>query len=384
MANQGLVKYLQDNLRKGYDSNTLRNFLIKNGHNSRDVDEAIRQAYGTEVRHTIHFSPTTMISIAGIFISLVVVSFLFLNFFNLGTPEMLLDLNLDPVNVNVKAGENVVFISEIDNLGSSKRYDVFLKYELIDIATNEIVSFKEETRAIETKGSKQIKVNVPLDLEPGNYMLRAIASYNGQKAVATLPVEIKEGEVIEELVVEEDETIQEEPIEETKEIEETKVEETEDNAVDSSIGNSALTTFETLEKVEKIAKQDKLGAEKSCNELQLQTSKDLCFNKMGEVLGDRSYCNKIIDERTKDVCLSNIAQIMDKSEICESISRESRKDNCYMKFVLPPKQDYTVCDKVINQYLRQSCESLKQLSKLNMTNVAFYESLINQSLFEFV
>ena len=50
-----------------------------------------------------------------------------------------------------------------------------------------------------------------------------------------------------------------------------------------------------------------------------------------------------------------------------------------MNFVID-KKDYTVCDKVTNQYLRQSCESLKQLSQLNITDVAFYESLVNQSI----
>ena len=54
-----------------------------------------------------------------------------------------------------------------------------------------------------------------------------------------------------------------------------------------------------------------------------------------------------------------------------------------MNFVID-KKEYTVCIKVNNQYLRQSCESLKQLSELNITDVAFYESVLNQSLIEFI
>jgi len=148
-------------------------------------------------------------------------------------------------------------------------------------------------------------------------------------------------------------------------------------------GDQALTTFETLEKVEQIAPQNSQEAEDLCTALNLQVSRDLCFNKLGEVLGDKSYCDRIVDERTKDVCLSNVAKFTDNSLICEEIDKDSRRDSCYMNFVID-KKDYTVCDKVTNQYLSQSCESLRQLSKLNITGVSFYESLINQTFFDLI
>ena len=79
----------------------------------------------------------------------------------------------------------------MDNLGAAKRYDINLKYELISLNTNEIVTFKEETMAIETRGSKQIAMQIPSGSAGGDYVLRAIATYNGQRAVATLPVKIE-------------------------------------------------------------------------------------------------------------------------------------------------------------------------------------------------
>ena len=369
MANNTLIKYIQEQIKIGYDAQTIRGYLLKYGYSASDVDEAIKEVYRPEVRHVVHFSPTTMISIVSIFVGLIVVSFVFYNLMSSKTPETLLDLNLDGIKTTVKPGEDVTFIVEIDNLGSAKRYDVSLKYEVIHLKTSEVLTFKEETMAIETKGSKQININIPSDAAIGDYVLRAIATYDGQRAVATLPVEIEEGEFVEEP--------EEEPVEEPEEEIPEEVEE-ETGVTD------ALTTFETLEKVEKIAKQNKREAEKLCNKLVLQTSRDLCFNKIAEVLGDRTYCEKVNDERTKDVCISNVAKIVDKSEICEEITKDSRKDNCYMSFVTGGKKDYTVCVKVTNQYLKQSCESLKQLSKLNITDVAFYETLINQSLFELI
>lgn len=375
MADKRLINYIQEQLSKGYDTTTLKSHLIRHGYQPDAVDAAIRQINSPEVKHVIHFSPTTLISIAGIFVGLIVVVFVFLNF-SLSEPKQLLDLNIDTIESTVKAGESITIIIDISNIGSATRFDVNVKYELINLKTNDIFTLKEETIGIETRSSKQTNVLIPSDAEPGNYLLRAIALYGDQRAVATLSVKVEgtSEEAVEKPVVEE--PTEEEVPEETEEFEpeETEQEET---------GTSALNTFETLEKVEEIAEQDRTGAEDLCKELKLQTSRDLCFNKLAEVLQDKTYCEDIDAERTKDICLSNVAKLTDNSLICEEISKESRKDSCYMNFVID-KKDYTVCDKVTNSYLKQSCKSLEQLSKLNITDVAFYESLINQTFFNLV
>jgi len=385
MVNKSLVKYIKEQIKSGHDTESIRGVLLKNGYPAVEVDEAIRYVYSPEVRHVIHFSPTTMISIVAVFIGIVVVSLVLFNLISSNVPSMLLDLNLEGIKTTAKVGEDINFIAEIDNLGSAKRYDVNLRYEVINLETNNVLTFKEETRAIETKGSKSVRLGIPSDAAIGDYILRAIATYNSQKAVATLPIKILE-EDTEEITELEEPVVVEEPEEVSEESKEDPVEEPPEDQEEEkeTAGNDALTTYEALEKVESIAKQNRREAENICTELQLQISKDLCFNKMGEVLGDRTYCGRINDERTEDVCLSNVAKITDNNVICEDISKDSRKDSCYMNFVLPPKHDYSVCGKVTNQYLRQSCDSLRQLNELNITNVVFYESLINQSLFELV
>lgn len=387
MADKKLVKYIEDQAKKGFDTATIRNYLLRYGYSSSDVNGAMNSIYSPEVKHVIHFSPTALIGIAMIFISIVAVAFLFLNF-SPKAPDQLLDLNLEPIKTEVNAGEDITFLTEITSLGSAKRYDISIKYEVINLKTNEVLTFKEETRGIETMGSKQSKIRISSDADAGKYVLRAIATYNNQRAVATLPVTISKKEGIEEEpkeeqeIKEEEEKTEEETVEEPEEISDEEIKE-DDKEDTESIGSSALTTFETIEKVDKIAKQNPQEAESLCNKLELRTSKDLCFNKLGEVLGDVKYCEKIADERTKDICLSNVAIILGNSEICNGIAKDSRKDSCYMNFVIDNK-DYTVCDKVVNQYLKQSCESLRQLSELNITDIAFYETLLNQSLIEFV
>jgi hypothetical protein len=380
MADKKLVAYIREQLQSGYSLTKIKNHLIKHGYKKQEVEKAVNVIYRPdEVRHVIHFSPVTLIVLASIFV-IAIATFGFFYFFDSpGTPQQLLDLNLEPVTSTAKQGENIVFIVDILNLGSGARYDVFLKHELISLRTNKVVTFKEETKGIETSGSSQTRISIPTDAEPGDYVLRTIATYNGQRAVATLQVNVKEDEVTEQGI--EEPEVEETPSEQEPEITEPIIEEPEVEPVKD--GNlEGLSSFEVLERIKEIAKTDKSKAADLCQTLALQTSRDLCYNSVGEIASDRTYCTLIQDERTRDICFSNVARILKKSEICESISKDSRKDSCYMNFVVDFR-DYSVCDNVINQYLKQSCNSLKQLSELNSTNIVFYESLINRTLLSF-
>ena len=190
MVNKKLVEYIQEQIKRGYDAQTIKNYLLKYGYSSTDVDEAIRYISSPEIRHVIHFSPATLIGIAAIFVVLVVSTVAVVKFWPSKTPATLLDLNLESVKTTADPGSQITFISELDNLGAANRYDVSLRYELINTKTNNVLTFKEETRAIETKGSNQITIEIPSDATVGDYILRAIATYDGQRADATLPERI--------------------------------------------------------------------------------------------------------------------------------------------------------------------------------------------------
>ena len=43
---------------------------------------------------------------------------------------------------------------------------------------------------------------------------------------------------------------------------------------------------------------------------------------------------------------------------CDLIVSESKRDNCYTTFALDG--DYSVCEKITNKYLKQSCIALSQ------------------------
>jgi len=372
MVDGRLAAYIQQQMKNGYSIAAIRDYLIRYGYQPQQLDEAIQSLYSTQVNHIIHFSPATLIGIAVIFIAIIGSSAFFFSFSDEKT--QLLDINLEPVTTSVSPGQDLIFLTELANMGSSKRYDIMLRYELISTETKNIVTFKEETRGIETLGAKQTKLLVPDETEPGNYLLRALAEYNGQHATASMQVSInRDGSGV--ITV---------PIEAEKEPYPEALEEMPEQAIEEPQAQQpAQTAFDTLDGIEALAKSDRRKAEEQCASLQLQTNKDLCFDQIAESLNDKSYCYRIIDERTKDVCLSNVAKFIGQSTICAEIQKDTRRDNCYMNFVLD-KKDYTICPDIKEPYLRQSCDSLRQLSELNITDISFYDAFLNQTSFELV
>ena len=416
MASKKLTSYIKDQFAKGYDINTIKYQLIKTGYTTEQVNEAIRQSYGQkEVKHIIHFSPATMITILSIFLGLVAVSAVFFFMMKPDAPSQLLDMEIEAITSTAKQGGEVSFTVQLTSMGTKKRYDVNLKYELINKKTNKVVTFEEETKAIETSASLRKDMEIPSETLPGDYLLRAIAAYDSQRAVATLQIKIETAgtavreceedsyldcgdgiSITEYLCVEGEKVYSDEqcPGKECGEKTAKPCEEAEwinyptcdwstvpCDAEPVTPGQINLdNSFEALEKIKELAKQNPAEAAAYCPKFRFQTSKDVCYEYVGEEAADTGYCEIIQDERTKDICYANVARKMDMPKVCERIKKDNRRDSCYMSFVIEGKRDFSVCEKVVNEYLKQSCNSLKQLSDINATQLSFYQDLISQSL----
>jgi len=418
MAGKQLISYIKDQFDKGYDVNTIKYHLMKHGYTAEQVNEAISESYGQkEVKHIIHFSPATMITILSVFLGLIVLSSIFFFVTNEKGPEQLLDIELKGITTTAQQGSEISFIAELINQGSKKGYDVILKHEIISQKTNKLLTFKEETKAIEGSISFPVEVKVPDDALPGNYILRTIATYNSQRAVATLPAKIeKAGVAVKEC--EEDSPLdcgegisiteyncidgkkvlsgEQCPGRECPSIPDKPCEEAEWEAYPDCNWNTDLcyqepiqpgeidlddlSSFEALEKVKELAKQNSKEAAVYCPKFRFQTSKDVCYEYVGEESADTKYCEMIQDERTKDICYANIARKKFTPRLCQMIKKDDRRDSCYMSFVIEDEKDFSVCDKVMNEHLKQSCNSLKQLSEIDATQLSFYQDLISQSL----
>lgn len=116
-----------------------------------------------------------------------------------------------------------------------------------------------------------------------------------------------------------------------------------------------------------------------------QISKDLCYSGIATEKENISICNKIKtyrkDECYKDVAIKKqdisicneietqdfkywcIAVVTSNPSLCGKINAGNRVDICYMKFVM--EGNYEFCDKIVNEALRQSCNSLRMWKQFN-------------------
>ena len=385
MVKDSLVAYVRNLIQKGYNTSAIRSLLLRYNYSNREIDDVIALIYKPTIRHEIHLSRATTLFIIFIFIStLGVISFFY--FTQKVSQSKLLDLNLEPVVTTVKPGESISFLKEITNLGSSKRYDVVIKQEIIEPTTNRILTQKVETRAIETFGSSKTEIRIPEETIPGNYILRAIIEYDSQKAIATIPVKIASlGEKIEpkQKVVDCNDNNQC-----TRDFVENY--QCAHKPIVPCCGNniceyneegtcfmdckkiideqSSLISTATLDDIKELAKVDPNKAMQQCSQIEVPDLKDTCISNIGEVQRNKIYCTQIDEVRIKDLCFSNVAKLTNEKSLCESISTDGRKDACYMTFALDNK-DYSVCDKVTNDNLRNSCESLRQLNEQQTQNL---------------
>ncbi|MBI1935733.1 hypothetical protein HYS31_04810 [Candidatus Woesearchaeota archaeon] len=391
-----VVDYVKGMLQKGYSVSAIRNAMLKYGYTDKDVNDAIDEVNNPTVRHELHLSKATVFVV--IFAVIAIVGAAVFIYYPDKAQSKLLDLNLEPLSTTAAPGESISFVKELSNMGSSTRYDVVITQEILNQATFEIVTGKTETRAIETFGSTQTQIEIPLNTKPGNYLLRAIVEYDGKKAVATLPVKVIAGQKQScfDGVKNQDEektdcggqcspcTLNEGCNDNdscTNDLLENglcinkpiipccgnSICETDEKCDEDCRATGQPNTLENIEEIGELAKTNPGSALQECNKVEVSDLRDECIGKIGEVQRSRNYCSQVKNSRTRDLCYSNVAQLSKDSTSCEGISSDGIRDHCYMTFALDYK-DYSACDKLINSQLKQSCDYLRQLNEMNSQN----------------
>ena len=409
MADRRLLKYIKEMLQKGYSAQIVKQQLAKSGYDSFEINRAFSETYGNEVKHVIHLSPLTI----GVLIFIVagVVAASYFIFSGEKSTGQLLDLSLQPVSASAPPGGEIIFIQELDNKGSEARFDVEIKHELIKSDDFTIAASKTETAAVETFGAKQIRFQVPEDVELGNYILRTTATYGGKKAIATLPVKIaekRETAAAEPSCFDSIQNQNEEgidcggacnPCQKTTNCDDGNKCTSDflengrcaNEPVTPCCGNNAcergeesscaqdckpkspsmpektdyskMSVFDALDKIKEKAAYDSAGAFEDCNAVfKSDGLKHSCYSNVAEASLDKSYCDKIGDKRIKDDCFSSLAKIRRESPICREVSDESKRDSCYLTFAID-YNDYSICAYVMNQQLRESCDSLRRFNR---------------------
>ena len=410
MANPQLVQFIQDNLRKGYDINSIKQHLMQYGYRYEDIEQAAQQSLGQggtqKIEHNIAFSASTMLVIALIVAGLGTGGFLIYKISSPSAPapSQLLDLRIEPDTVTVVQGGSLFFMRALSNYGSDTRYDIKITYRVRDETTGQIVASEHETIGLETIQNQKYELKMPSSLLPGDYYLEADALYQGRRADAGFRFAIIAKPSTESCtdglknqneegvdcggvckpcatcfdgITNQDEegvdcggvcnactiTPPTTPVDPSTKCDDydicTRDSFQGGNCVFTPIvpccGNMVCEDGETKSNCNNDCKTglvtEPVDANEAISQAKAVSKQDP--NKAGQI------CNSIESSAKKNLCFSEVAEYSGKSTFCTRIDSNTKRDSCYMNFALDG--DFTVCDKVVNKYLQRSCESLKQI-----------------------
>ena len=326
-AYSGEIKFkVSKALDHGYSKEQIIQELLGQGFSYDVIKVALNECSIKEVHHHIHWTPiaVTVVLCVAIFFSVMV-------FF--GGPEevALLDVKLGMLSQDVVAGGNLIFNVDLSNLGTKQRYDVTLKYEVVSLDDGRLLISESETKAVATTLGFVQQLDVPHFASDGNYRLDVLVSYSDQVGRANASVVFSIGSVGPSLKIEctknmhcasgfecENHKCVEIPVVEEKIVEESETVEVE--------------KFEPVSiKIKSV--QEEVDEFVALVEEDISKAKDICSDSSGLV---------------KDVCFFKVAEIAEDVTLCDSIIDDERRDKCYFKL--------DACSLVTDNFRKLLCE----------------------------
>ncbi len=392
-----LLKYVEEQLRSGYKPEAVRQALVRKGYSPAVVDGVLESIMQKSQQAPVLMGRNHEKSVLGkiviiiLVLGLGVLGAIFLP--KLLGSEALLDVSVSPDRLSYHPGEDVGFGLEVYNMGSSEKFDITLKYRILD-ENFALVNSREETVAIRTSTSHHRSLKIPDDTLPGTYTLKVFANYEGKIATSSFSFSVKEEsapvETCYDNIKNQDEAgvdcggvcggywydneCHDEPESEPQEEDEPET------PVEEPTCNDGVKN------------QDEVGVDcggvcggywydGSCHsEPEPQpapqpspSTAQLIMDVREEAKTDpdqaKNICLDIDKERSRDKCLQAVAQASMRDDICELITNTDERDTCYYPFFM--QGDYSVCEKLTDPQSRESCEQLKQISiiaeQLNQT-----------------
>ena len=394
-----LLKYVEEQLSKGYNPGVIKNTLIRQGYSPSLVDSVLESVMMKKNTSPVT-TPTPKIigtSYEKNVLPKLILVFFFLVIIILGViliPELLLgreallDIKANPDKMVYEPGEKLGFAVEITNMGSAKKFDTTLIYRLLDANENPVIS-REETIAISTSMSHYRTIDLPRNIRPGDYTLKIFANYENKVATSSFSFSVKEKTVVaptcEDGVQNQDET-----------------------GVDCGgvcggywYDNSCHATPKTkttpttppttgIEEEEScndgVMNQDETGVDcggvcggywydNTCHALPKPTTQTQSKPSLAKVLMDakqkaqsnpeeaKNMCVQLLEKsEEKDKCIKLVAQTSMRKEYCELIIGVDDRDECYLPFFM--QGDYSVCEKLRDPQSREACEQLRELESI--------------------
>jgi len=358
MGKPRLADYVQKQVDAGYDINKVRKYLVGSGYDSREVNEAVDYIY--KKKPSGKKLPIAIIGVIGIVLVVVLGFVLFSGKEEI--PGKLLDLETSGLSNVADAGDNLEFNVELTNMGNKKRYDVELTHELIDLR-GQTIATKQETVAIETQTSKKSQIGIPEDAT-GSYTIKTTASYDGESARSYFTVNVK-GEEEPEVT----------PVVPVPDLEcPTSCDDGDICTQDSCGSNTGYQCFskvitpccgnnicEPTEGTSNCPNDCKEGfidiyAGIETVRSVVEEAKEIAASNPDQA---SDFCAGQERDNFRSNCYKAVAETARQSVYCEPIDSDVTRDSCYTTAALT-WDDFTVCDKVTDRYLKIACEGYAQ------------------------
>jgi hypothetical protein len=412
MVQQQIVQYIVENLNKGYDINQIRNYLISNGWNQYQVDEAIQYIYSyynnqlpLNQQNNIFsfFKKKFSFYLLGSFIFLISIVIIFL-IFSLkpinGDPVLVtqnLEYTLSIDSKKIQPGQDLKFYNNFKGDKEANGYALYFSFKIVDSENRNTIIRWNENNPIIIGDKKLIEKKIDSNFMTGSYILIAETTYRGRKI-----------ESFDSFIVykESSQPTCFDGIQNQGEI-----------GIDCGGPCKACPTC-----FDGIQNQGETGIDcggpcklceetcpYDCNDFDLCTE-DICENgkcknipifpccgnllceegeneenciidcmiiqkspnlmSKSEILSTAKnkaeqntkdaglFCDEINNSDFRDDCFKTIAVVGKNKLFCDYIINSMKKDSCLIDFAMT-QYDYSVCIQINNEYLRKSCESLK-------------------------
>ncbi len=352
MAQGSLADYIKRQVKRGYSTDAIKESLLNAGYSSREISESIGHL------NTQHRS----LKSRGVIIAVIIGAFLavafVLSFFVLKpfSPAKSVELSLRPSSLELSQGQPLSFFKTLSS-EKARKADIVIEHNVLNINTSEIVASKQESMTVAKESTTHTEIVLP-ELPPGRYALQTTITYDNKKAQKSFSFEVVEGTLPEEIAF----------VEEKPQVpDECSLGCDDFNSCTQDTCLNGKCSYENIvpccgngacEKGESVLNcAIDCSAQKSSSEELIEKAKSIpTINEATKT------CNSIPDADASDTCFKEVALSSGISPVCSSIQSETKKDDCYIQFAY--RNDFSVCGRITNRYLMNSCYSLARVKNL--------------------
>ncbi len=364
-----LSDYIQSRLNQGVPLSQLKYELSKQGYSAEIINRAVSNVYHSPLSRDVGFFfkyKTLSFILLGIILigGILVLSIFMAKTHNSQTPlqPLQMDISINALSKTIIKGEPVRISVDLTNFGSTSRYDVHVRYELINKETQQSILLGDEVVAIETQRSFIKELSLPDHIQEGEYELRASVTYGQINDFSSTSIFIKKPQQ-----------------KSLPTINKTKPQQLKNKTRPApgphvtQIQTNNLNMIEILNNIEDIAKSDKTKAVQLCSQINYEIYKNDCFAKTARAIKDAQVCQLITSRVIRDNCYASIEpeEVSGKASICGDIEDITRKDLCLVD-VAVRSGSMELCNQINNTNLRNSCTmQIKQAELMKKLNISY-------------